>query len=161
MRGEFPERPTREGIFGPEILINATSGIGCLRLDNGTLIGPAPEPPSTNAFVIWLGRPIVVVSEGVQIGNVSRVAAGLRQIIGDTNVPVVVSLGRVAGRAHAIVDGAVSHVERELARAEAYALVQAGWVEAEKIPLELNGQSFDFQFAFRPGEEGTFIPDLK
>src|ERR1700689_359563 len=98
MRDEFSSAPEREGVFGPEIVISAVSGLGCLRLEDGSVVGGPPSAPSTNAFVVWLGRPIVVVSEGVQVRDAPLVATGLRELLDDANVPVVISLGRTGGR---------------------------------------------------------------
>jgi hypothetical protein len=162
MRVEFSKRPTHEGIFGPEILINVESGVGCLRLADGKTAGFIPEPPRTNAFAVWLQRPIVVVSEGIDVTNASRVAAGLRQLLEQADLPIVFSLGRGVGSAHAraVADNAVPHIERELARAAAYTSVQAGFFEESEFRIELDGRLFSFSVAFRPVVGGTSWPHI-
>jgi hypothetical protein len=102
VRLEFGETPAHEGVFGPEIWLNAVSGAACLRYDDGTTVGCPPEEPVTNAFVVWLARPVVVVSEGVDAVAVPAVAKELRALLEDPTVPVVFLLRR----ARAMSDGA-------------------------------------------------------
>ncbi|WP_394834466.1 hypothetical protein LVJ94_49020 [Pendulispora rubella] len=163
MRVEFDVVPASEGIFGPEILLNAVSGVGCLRFEDGKVIGRRPEVPVTNAFVVWLGRPIVVVSGGVEPENVPRVAKELRLLLEDLTVPVVVCVPRDSAQssARAISDIAVSYIDRELARAEAYVRVQAAWEEGDRIEIELDGRPYSFRLEFRAGGAGGLVPHVE
>ncbi len=162
MRDEFSWTPGREGVFGPELGINAVSGVGCLRFEDGRVAGDPPGAPSTNAFVVWLGRPIVVVSEGVQEKDAPIVTAGLRELLDEANLPVVISLGRTGGQgpARAITVGADGY-DRELARAEAYVLVQAAWIETDTLTIELNGRLFVFRVEFRTASDGRLTPHVE
>jgi hypothetical protein len=161
MRSEFLNAPKQNGVFGAEILLNVRSGRGCLRADDGALLGAAPEGPATNAFVVWVGRPVIVVSEGVDSGDVVVVGSALRDLVGSDDAPVVFSLERVAANGvRAITDRALANFEREIAKAEAYVLVQCGWVEAESIRVELDGQAFEFRVNFELGADGKFGPAI-
>lgn len=157
MRLEFGETPAHEGVFGPEIWLNAVSGAACLRYDDGTTVGCPPEEPVTNAFVVWLARPVVVVSEGVDAVAVPAVAKELRALLEDPTVPVVFLLRR----ARAMSDGTGVCSDRELARAEAYVRVQAGFEEHERIVVELDGQSYAFRLAFLTDGSRAFRPHIE
>lgn len=151
--------PEREGVFGWEILLNVRSGDSCLRSTDGVFHGPMPEEPRTNAFVVWVGRPVVVVSEGVRPQDFESVATALRQVVGADKAPVVFSLGRTGTnhvRAEAVCDRVVTG--RELARAEAYVLVQCAWVEHKTIVVELGKQSFELEVEFKEMVDGRLGP---
>jgi hypothetical protein len=157
------EAPQKEGVFGPEVLLNSTSGQGCLRFSDGTIRGPMPEPPSTNAFLVWLGYPVLVVSEGVRDADVSGVAHELRKSVGGPSIPVVVTLGPLeSGKgARALTDNPSARPRRDLARAQAFVLVQCSWDEGPRINVELDGEVYDFFVEFRESADGTFTPAVQ
>lgn len=163
MRRDFSATPTHDGVFGPEIILDSMTGHCCFKSDDGKLVGNVPERPTTNAFVVWLGHPVIVVSEGVQHANLPTVAAGLRNLLQDRTLPVVVSLGRRTGEAYvrAISDNPTSHLDRELARAEAYVLVQCAWDENEILRVALDDNLFEFRVEYRRESHGQFFPQVE
>lgn len=164
MKVQLPATTAAEGIFGPEIVLNTVSGRGCVRRDDGVLVGELPPPPMTNAFLVWLGRPVVVISEGVSLANLPAVAEALRNLLGAAaSVPVVASMGRLGGAGgwRAASHNPGSCPDRDLARAEAYVLVQAGWNEGTPMRVELHGGLFSFGVEFREGPAGRYHPVVK
>jgi hypothetical protein len=154
--------PTKEGVYGPEILLNCVSGQACLRFEDGTTRGNAPGPPCTNAFFVWVGRPVIVVSEGVQAPCTAAVAESLRTLAGAPDVPVVFNLGRLDGKdgVRVISVPASSNPRPDLARAEAYVMVQCAWHEGGALAVELDGRLFNVRIEFRQTEAGGYFPHV-
>lgn len=153
--------PKIEGIFGPEVLLNVNTGEGCLRSAEGAVTGQLPGSPATNAFLVWVGFAVLVVSEGVPDEHVTTVAKKLRQLLGSEQLPVVFSRGQ-----HATQDGVEIIVEpagapdMQLARAEGYALVQAAWHEGP-VTVHANGASYTFEVSFVEVSAGSYLPALR
>jgi hypothetical protein len=161
MRSHSFGEPAGEGVFGPELLLNAASGAGCLRLEDGELVGELPDAPSTNAFLVWIGRPVIVVSEGVRALDLPVVAGRLRSLVGlGPSVPVVASLGRLpdGSGTRAVGDNPDACPDRELARAETYVQMQCGWDESERMTVELNGRPFVLTTRLRRDPGGRYTP---
>ncbi len=157
MTSAFSKRPNRLGVFGPEIVLNVTSGRACLRVDD-SLVAPLPDSPTTNAFVVWVGRPVIVVSEGVRPSDAEIVASRLREFVEIDDAPVVFSCGRSGEVARIMSAYAPSNLGRELARAEVYVLVQCAWTEAEFVSVNVDGQVFVFRVEFVRQQDGSFFP---
>lgn len=155
-----PLAPAREGVlWGWDIVLDARSGLAWLRTADGDVRGTMPSGPKTNAFVVWVGRPVVVVSEGVEPSAFEAVAGALRDIVGLGGVSIVFDRGRAglgAVRAMAHCDPLVAR--REVARAQAYVMVQCAWYEGERITIELDGQAFGFEIRFERAERGVYWP---
>jgi hypothetical protein len=118
----------------------------------------------TNAFLVWLGRPVVVISGGVSLADLPAVAEALRSLLGAAaSVPVVAGMGRLDGEDgwRAASDNPGSCPDRLLARAEAYVLVQAGWNEGTPLRVELDGEEFSFGVEFREAPAGRYHPVVK
>jgi hypothetical protein len=148
---------SKNGVFGAEIVLNTRSGQACLRSDYGSVTG-APPPPLTNAFFVWVGRPVIVVSEGVGTEDVDRIANALRSFVGVEHIPILFDLGRNAvGRVCAMASPASAGLLRELALAEAYVLVQCAWSEADRLRIEVDGRGFDFRVEFHRELDGSFV----
>lgn len=146
-------------MFGPEILLNCRSGAACIRADDGQLCGTRPDLPVTNAFAVWVGSPVIVVSEGVGGSDAAVVASALREVVALGDVSVVFNRERLsASKVRAIADRRSTVAGRDIARAEAYVLVECAWVEADMVSVELDGESFDFRVRFEPGVAGRFTP---
>jgi hypothetical protein len=159
MRTEFLPYPTEEGVFGPEVVVSTISGDGCLRSQT-TTVGRHPETPAANAFLAWVGRPVLVVSEGVQVADAANVARGLRTFLQQENLPVLITTPHNANAADAsaISDDPSNAPERELARAMAFVLVQASWLESKIIRIQLNGCTHEFRSEMRERQGGGFWP---
>jgi hypothetical protein len=156
-------KPVVEGMFGPELTVDIGSGDGSLRFPNGAVLGEMPQGPATNGFLIWLGYPIVVLSAGITHANLTVVAARLRVLLNAPRIPVVANLGALSGGcgSRIIVDEEVRHPRRDLARAEAYALVQGGLLEGPRIIVELEDESFEFLVTFEPRDGGLWRPIIE
>jgi hypothetical protein len=152
-----------EGICGPEILLNVDSGVGCFRFDDGRIAGVVPQEPITNAFVIWVGVYVVVTSAGVDADHVPQVAAGLRSLLGAQDVPVAIKLAspKRAGVARLLVDGGSPVSRRQIARAEAYAQLQAGLADGGRLQVEVDGRLYELETGFAKRDDGTYIPTVE
>ncbi|HEY2407233.1 MAG TPA: hypothetical protein VGI10_14585 [Polyangiaceae bacterium] len=163
MRSEYTTNAAApEGVIGPEILLNPASGHACLRMDDGSLRGQSPEAPYTNAFVVWLGYPVAVISAGVAPVDLSSVAQELRRALEHESLPIVANQGRLPSGdgARCISFNPGQLPARELARAEAYVLAQRGWEEGQ-INVELDGQPFVFELEFQANADGNFMPRIR
>jgi hypothetical protein len=153
--------PTVEGVFGPEVLLNTETGVGCFLDDEGVPSGALPGPPSTNAFLVWVGRAVLVVSDGVREEHRSVVAHTLRQRLHAAQLPIVFSQ-----RAHAADGGTSIAVDAagvqasELARAEAYALVQLAW-EEDVITVRVAGDVHRFEVSFVETQQSNYRPVVR
>jgi hypothetical protein len=156
------ERPSRDGVWGPEIVVNAVSGDAQLRFNDGRVLGTPPPEPVTNAYMVWLGAPVIVISEGVRAEAIHTVASRLRAWLGLDNVPVVVSMEHLQGGigTRILVDSPTYWEPRELARAEVYALVQCAWVEAEHVRVQLDGAEFGFDVRLKQLADGRYWPEV-
>lgn len=155
-----PLAPAREGVlWGYDIVLDVRSGLAWLRTADGDVRGTMPSGPKTNAFLVWVSRPVVVVSEGVALADFETVAEALRDIVGLGSLPVVFDRGRTGPdsvRAMAWCDP--STTRGEVARAQAYVMVQCAWYEDERITVELDGQTFGFEIRFERAETGVYWP---
>jgi hypothetical protein len=151
-----PSAPEREGVlWGWDIVLAVRSGQAWLRTADGEVRGTMPSGPKTNAFVVWVGRSVIVVSEGVEPGDFGAVAEALRDVVGLGSVPVLFDRGRAGvGAVRAVAHGDPSTARREVARAQAYVMVQCAWYEGAGITVELDGQTFGFEIRFERGEGG-------
>jgi len=141
------ERPGDEGVFGPAVVLNSRSGEGCLWSQDGVVVGRMPSPPLTNAFVVWLGWPAIVVSEGVPPAALAVVARGLRELLETPGAPVLISLGKLptGDGSRMLSDNPAGRPARDLARAEAYVAVQCGWFEGDAMTVDLDGERFELR----------------
>jgi hypothetical protein len=150
--------PHHEGLYGPMLWIDVGSG----RVwQEGSAGRGTPElGTGTNVFLIWIGMPVAAVSEGVPDPQLQQVSRGLRAFLRRSDLPVVFNRGWLPGRVGAkiVVDAAAAVSRRELARAEAYALVQAGWFERERVSVELEAERFDFEVRSTADEAGRLQP---
>jgi len=148
-----------EGVYGPEVLMNVVSGQSCLRDGDRILHGEWPSPPVSNAFFVWLGRPILVVSEGVAQQDVAVVTAMLRRFLEAPDLPIIVRLGRSENCAVMTVSNGPSQVAHcELARAEVYAQIDCGLTDTERMEVEVDGERFGFTIKMQMRQDGTFRP---
>jgi hypothetical protein len=160
MKIDYFETQSKEGVFGPQIVLNALSGHSCLRFEDGKVIGNSPDAPMTNAFLVWVGWPVIVVSEGVRAEDLPDVAKQLRKAVhADTIVPVVATTGRLADGtgARAVSDNPNLRARRDLAKAQAYVEVQCAWAE-EMITIEMDDERFKFLVMFRQVSPGRYSP---
>jgi hypothetical protein len=153
--------PSKNGVFGAEIVLNTRTGHACFRSKEGSVIRAPPEPPTTNAFFVWVGRPVIVVSEGVSAEDADDVANALRGFVGEEHIPIVFNLGRSDVSDARVMASGSSCSLRELALAEAYALVQCAWLEAERLRVEVDGRLFDFRVEFLPEADGKYVPFIE
>jgi hypothetical protein len=176
MRCEYePRAIAHEGVFGPEVVLNARSGVFCLRslewsaiaelpaapLTNASMvtIDELPSAPLTNAFMVWIGFPVLIVSEGVQRADVAAVAARLREGLEAPELPVCFAISRDQQRVQTVVsDNPALRPPRELARAEVYVQAQMAWEEAELVVVHLDGQRFELRLGMVPVGDGTYTP---
>ncbi len=155
----FGAVPENESVYGPELLLGALTGEVLMRSD-GEVRGNTPTPPLTGAFFVWVGFPVVVVSEGVPPSRTTAVAGNLRAALSAPEVPIVFSTGRLeAGRGTtAASDNPVGSDAAGLARAEAYVLVQRAWHEGPTVAVELDGVRFELRLEMRAVGDGTYRP---
>jgi hypothetical protein len=152
--------PSVEGVYGPECLLNSQTGEGCLRDDAGQLVGSMPSAPITNAFLVWVGMPVLVVSQGVAQADSERVADRLRERFDAPDLPVIFDRGRrTHGAGHIVHSEAQAAATEELARAEGYALVQLAW-EEDEVTVQMGRDVFSFDVRFVETGPGDFRPQL-
>jgi len=154
--------PTKEGVFGPELLLNSRTGRACFRLHDGTLIGEFPSKPITNAFLVWVDAPVLVVSEGVEDDCERAVAEQLRQLLAAPKLSIVFNKGRhPTGHGVLIVcdSSDVGFVSR-MAKAEAYVLVQCAWEEDEAI-VHVGDERIVFRVSFQEVSAGSYRPVVR
>jgi len=149
-----------DGVFGPEVLLNVQSGKSCCRLSDDSLDGPLPTPPLTNAFFVWVGRRVLVVSDGIKEANIVRVASGLRENLREPALPIVFSYPTSSNTTYRLVCDARDDVRpSDVAKAQMYALVQCGWEERDTTML-VDGQRIVFRVSFALQDDGTYFPVL-
>jgi hypothetical protein len=153
-------KPKREGIYGSEIVLGANSG-EVLRV--GDEVFATSSETTTNAYHVWVGAPVLVVSQGVERARVANVAGRLRDFLGVPHLAAVVELGWLPGHDGVIgvSDDNSGVARRDLARAQAYALVQGSWFERERVLISLDEEVFDLKLAFEALEDGTFCPVIQ
>jgi hypothetical protein len=136
--------PHFEGIYGPLLWVDASAS----RLwQEGSAGQGTPEPSSaTSVLLVWVGTPVVVVSLGVRDEARAAVAHTVRAVLRRPEVPIVFELGWLPQKGGMLIatDAPSTAAKRELARAEAYALVQARWLEGDRVIVELGSESFAF-----------------
>lgn len=153
--------PNTEGLFGPEVLLNVETGEGCLRAADGVITGQLPSSPATNAFLVWVGFAVLVVSEGVRDQHLTTVANKLRQRLQTALLPIVFSRGqRKTQDGVDIITDAPDAEPMQLARAEGYALVQAAWHEGP-VTVHTPGASYTFEVTFAETTPGNYLPTLR
>lgn len=152
--------PADEGVFGPEIVVDVQSGDAALRLDDGTIVGTHSGASSTNAFSVWVGQVVLVVSEGVTEAAFAHVAGGIRKTLGTDKLPIAFTHASGADRtsAAATSDVTVPIADRELARAVAYVMVQCAWNEGPTLHVRMNGQAFIFRLEFKEVGPSQYVP---
>jgi hypothetical protein len=153
--------PHVEGVFGPEVLLNVETGEGCLRSAGGVVTGPLPSSPATNAFLVWVGFAVLVVSEGVRDEHVTTVASKLRTRLQSQPLPIVFSRGQhPAQDGVVIITDAAGAAPMQFARAEGYALVQAAWHEGP-VTVHVDGTPYTFEVSFTETTPGHYAPSLR
>lgn len=136
--------PELEGVFGPLLWVDASAG----RVwQEGSAGQDTPELGSgTSVLLIWVGAPVAVVSLGVSDEDRAAVARAVRAFLRRPEASVVFELGWLPQKegTSIAVEALDAVSRRELARAEAYALVQARWFEGESVAVELGAERFVF-----------------
>jgi hypothetical protein len=146
--------PHHEGVYGPLLWVDVSNG----RVwQEGSAGEGTPElGTGTTALLIWVGMSVAVVSEGVPDAQLQLVGQALRAFLRRPDLPIVFRrdwLPRKIG-SKIVADAPASVPDRELARAEAYALVQAAWLEQESVTIELRAERFAFEVRAVPDEAG-------
>jgi hypothetical protein len=137
--------PHHEGVYGPLLWVDAASG-RCWQ--EGSAGHGTPElGGGTNALMVWVGRLVVVVSMGVAEEQQARTSRALRTFLRQPELAIVFERSWLPDKAgtKVAVDAADAVPRRDLARAEAYALVQARWLDREQVLVELEAESFSFE----------------
>jgi hypothetical protein len=134
------------GVFGDELLVDVATGECVLR---SSVVGRELARQHTNAFTVWVGRVVAVVSEGVSSSVYASASLAIREFLGFGNIPVVFRAGG---------DGSVSSIDvlsdecdrcmSECAMAEVYVSVQCGLVESDVFHVDVGGQVFAFVTSF-------------
>lgn len=139
--------PHFEGIYGPLLWTEANAG----RVwQEGSAGQGTPELGSaTSVLLVWVGTPVAVVSLGVSAEARGTVASAVRAFLRRPELPVVFELAWLPEKVGTTiaVEALDAVPRRELARAEAYALVQARWLESETVTVELEAERFVFTVA--------------
>lgn len=146
--------PHHEGAYGPLLWVDVSSGRVWQEGSAGE--GTPDLGTGTTALLIWVGLSVVAVSEGVPDAQLQLVGQGLRAFLGRPDLPIVFNRGWLPGKigSKIVAHAPASVPERELARAEAYALVQAGWLERDSVTIELLAERFAFEARAVPDEAG-------
>lgn len=136
--------PHFEGIYGPMLWVDASAG----RVwQEGSAGQGTPEPGSaTSVLLVWVGTPVVVVSQGVREEDRAAVTRAVRAFLRRAEAPIVFELGWLPEKVGTsiAVEAPDAVPRREVARAEAYALVQARWFAGENVAVELGPERFTF-----------------
>jgi hypothetical protein len=136
--------PHHEGVYGPLLWVDVTAG----RVwQEGSAGQGTPELGSgVHVLLVWVGAMVAVVSMGVDDPQIASVSQAVRAFLGNPDAAVVFERGwlpekigtRIAAQAP------TEFPRSELARAEAYALVQARWLDLERVTIELATERFVF-----------------
>jgi len=112
---------------------------------------------------VWVGTLVAAVSEGVPESEVAKVSECLRSFLRRSELPVVFQREWLPNKTgiELCIDATAAVPRRELARAAAYALVQSAWLDRERVRVELDGESFDFDVRSSPDEEGRLLTVIK
>lgn len=136
--------PHFEGVYGPLLWVDASSR----RVwQEGSAGQGTPELGSaTSVLLIWVGTPVAVVSLGVSDAARSEVARAVRAFLRRPETPVVFELAWLPQKIGTTIAAEAPDAvpRRELARAEAYALVQARWLDADSVTVDLGTERFVF-----------------
>lgn len=148
MRPEISLRAVRDEVFGPDVVLNISTGDAYLRFKDGHVVGAPPLAPTTIARLVWVRRPILVVCERVIEHGAHGVAEALRQFLAAPTLPIVFvqevpsirnSERLKIGCSSDVIDDASPE---DLARAAAQMiLAQHGEVD-QAIDVHLNGDWF-------------------
>ena len=136
--------PHHEGVYGPLLWVDAPTG----RVwQEGSAGQGTPELGSgVHVLLVWVGAMVAVVSMGIDDPHIAGVSQAVRAFLANPDAPVVFERNwlpeKIGTRIAAQAPTAVP--ERELARAEAYALVQARWLDVERVTVELATERFVF-----------------
>ena len=136
--------PHHDGVYGPLLWVDATSG----RVwQEGSAGHGTPELGSgTNVLLVWVGRMVPIVSLGIADEHLTGVSQALRAFLRSADAAIVFERSWLPDKIgiSIAVEAADAVPRRELARAEAYALVQARWFERERVTVELGAEHFVF-----------------
>ena len=156
------ETAVDEGVFGPEIVVGTATGEVQLRWLDGRIFGNVPQHPITNAYLVHLTAPVVVVSQGVQPDDAPKVAMRMRAQLGLADIPVLFNQGIFKGGpgTRVLAHHSGTWPSRELARAEAYVLAQRALVEAKKLTIQLGTEEFHFELRVRQLANSGFRTDI-
>lgn len=137
--------PHQEGVFGPLLGIDVAQAR--VWQDGSVDPGKAELDPAVNARLVWVGKLVAVVSVGVEDARRGAVGDALRSFLGQAQLPIVFSRGWLPGKIGSIIaaDSPLAVAGRDLARAEAYALVQTRWFQGERVLVELGPETFEFE----------------
>jgi hypothetical protein len=137
--------PHQEGVFGPLLGIDVADAR--VWQEGSVHPGKAAQDPAVNARLVWVGSLVAVVSVGVEDARLPAVAQALRAFLGQPQLPVVFSRGWLPGKVGSVIatESPPTVAGRELARAEAYALVQTRWFQGERVLVQLGTDSFEFE----------------
>jgi hypothetical protein len=136
--------PRQEGVFGPQLWIDVP---GRRVWQEGSAGDGVGEPgANSSARLVWVGRLVVVVAMGPQQEQLPGIAGALRAFFRQEQLPIVFSRAWLPEKIGTVIAAdAAGASALDLARAEAYALVQARWFEEERITVELTGEVFQFE----------------
>lgn len=147
----------KEGVVAPEVWIDALGG-RCAT-DLASLAGTAGL---VNAFTVWVGVRVVVVSPAGAGLDLRRVARSLRDLLGVRETPVIQVLREHEHGVCATADhGLWSGNPGDLALAVAYVTVQCGWYEGEALEVELDGVSYHLGITMEPLGGGAYHPRVR
>ena len=121
--------------------------------------GALPSNPITNGFLVWVGVVVLVVSEGVGLEDEARVAEHLRTLLVAPALPIVFNRGRHASGMGVTIACYPSHehLTPQMAKAEAYVLVERAWEETEAI-VHVGARRMSFAVDFRDVGGGRYQP---
>jgi hypothetical protein len=121
--------PPCDGVYGPMYVVNAIDG-RC----------SVASPPLTNAFLVWVGFPVLVVSAGVARADWAAAAARIRTDLAAPDLAIVFASASVdLTRPTVHVDAPLRHSVVDLARAEALVILQCTFLETDAIDVDVDG----------------------
>lgn len=159
MRSEFAALGSEPGVQGPPIVVNQSTAE--IRLADLSTVVPSESASLGGlvlAHVVWVGRFVCVVSAGVPQGRRGRLAARLRAFLAAPALPLVFTLSpRPDERpcvAVSVQDTSCQAESVDLARAQAFVLVQCAWLETPDVLVQLDSEEYRFLLEFSRREVG-------
>ena len=150
--------PTDPGVFGPEILVDVSTGESWVRSEGQM---PPRGTRVTNAFLVSVGRTVLVISSGVPTESRRRVAHRMRHESAES-IPVLFS--EVAAEPddfRATSDCVDDCPNATLASALVYALVQRSLYEFSQFRVVVDGVVSYVDVVLRRGPPLVQLADVR